>query len=384
MADPTSNPAADPNAAAPARLREVHDDPELIDLSVGEPDMATPAAIVEAGIEALRGDATHYTPRIGYPSLREIIAAKLERENGYGAAVEDIVVTGGGTPAIAIAIGAACRAGDTIIVPDPGWPNYEIGASRLGVGTRRYRQDPAPGVAFDLEEIESLIDETTRMVVITSPSNPTGGVASAELVGGLVELAARRDLLICADEAYESIVFEGAATSPAAVGGADLSFGCFTLSKTFAMTGWRLGYLTAPPRFRDATLAMQIAISGCASAMCQRAGEVALAVDHPEVSAAVETYRRRRDRAAEIAEPAGILKARPGGAFYLWLDISQTGLSGQQMTDWLVREREVLVSAGEVYSRLQPGHIRVSFATDEQLLVEGMIRIADGVEELRG
>src|ERR1700761_6102362 len=104
MANQTTDPAADPNAAALARLREVHDDPELIDLSVGEPDMATPAAITEAGIEALRGGATHYTPRVGYASLREIIAAKLERENGYTAAVDDIVVTGGGTPAIAIAI----------------------------------------------------------------------------------------------------------------------------------------------------------------------------------------------------------------------------------------------------------------------------------------
>lgn len=383
MAETATDPAADPNAAALARLREVHDDPELIDLSVGEPDMATPAAITEAGIEALRGGATHYTPRVGYASLREAIAAKLERENGFTAALDDIVVTGGGTPAIAIAIGAACAAGDTILVPDPGWPNYEIGAARLGVGTRRYRQDPAPGVAFDLDEIESLIDETTRMVVVTSPSNPTGGTASAEQVRGLVELCERRGLLICADEAYESIVFDGPATSPAAVGGGDLTFACFTLSKTFAMTGWRLGYLTAPPRFRDATLAMQIAISGCASAMGQRAAEVALSVSHPEVIAAVETYRRRRDRAAAIAEPAGLLRSRPGGAFYLWLDISSAGLSGQEMTDWLVREREVLVSAGEVYSRLQPGHIRVSFATDEELLVEGMKRIADGVEELR-
>jgi aspartate/methionine/tyrosine aminotransferase len=384
MADTTTDPAADPNAAALARLREVHDDPELIDLSVGEPDMATPAAITEAGIEALRGGATHYTPRVGYASLREIIAAKLERENGYTAAVDDIVVTGGGSPAIAIAIGAACTAGDTILVPDPGWPNYEIGAGRFGVRTRRYQQDPEAGVAFDLEQIESLIDETTRMVVITSPSNPTGGTASPEEVRGLVELCERRGLLICADEAYEAIVFEGTATSPAAVGGADFSFGCFTLSKTYAMTGWRLGYVTAPPRFRDLTLAMQIAISGCASAMCQRAGETALSDSHPEVEAAVETYRRRRDRAAEIAEPAGLLKSRPGGAFYLWLDISASGLTGQEMTDHLVRDHQVLVSAGEVYSQFQPGHIRVSFATDEQLLVEGMTRIASAVAELRG
>jgi aspartate/methionine/tyrosine aminotransferase len=348
---------------------------------VGEPDGPTPPALVEAGVAALRAGATRYTPRLGYATLRQAICAELAA-SGYPATPDDVVVTGGGTPAVAIALGAACRPGDAILVPDPGWPNYEIFAGRFGLTTRRYRQDPAPGVAFDLEEIEALIDGETRMIVITSPSNPTGGVADAELVGGLVALAERRDLLICSDEAYERIAFGRAPVSPGALGGAARTFSCHTLSKTYAMTGWRVGWVVVPPAFRGPALEMQVAICGCASAMGQRAAEAALASEPPEVQAAIASYRRRRDLAVAALAGTRLLAAPPEGAFYLWLDVGATGLSGQEFADRLAAEHDVLVSAGEVYSVLQPGHVRISFATAEAQLLDGLGRLVALHDEL--
>ncbi len=378
---PSQEPVAVPSVAqaAVARLRDEGLAPPAFDLSVGEPDVPTPAAIVEAGIDALRDGATRYTPRAGYRSTREVIAAKLSERNGIEVTADDVMATGGGTPAVAIAIGAACRPGDTILVPDPGWPNYEIIAGRLGIATRRYRQDPAPGLAFDLDEIESMIDARTRMIVITSPSNPTGGVAAADLVDGLVALAERHDLLICSDEAYETITFETPAVSPAARGGRGRTFACYTLSKTFAMTGWRIGYLVVPPGFADVALQMQIGIAGCASAMGQRALEFALTHELPEVTDAVEAYRRRRDSALAIGEAGGLSIVRPGGAFYLWVDVAASRLTGQQFADRLRADHDVLVSAGEVYSSLQTGRIRVSFSAPDAHVEEGMRRISAAV-----
>ncbi|MBS1895712.1 MAG: pyridoxal phosphate-dependent aminotransferase [Actinobacteria bacterium] len=371
-----------PVEAALSRVIDIPDSPTMIDLSVGEPDIVTPPRIVEAGIEALRAGHTHYTARRGEGPLRDLIVEKLRRKNGIEVGRDDLIVTSGGGAAVTAAIGGGCRPGDSILIPDPGWPNYELFSLRMGVRPRRYRQDPSADVAFDLEEIESLIDDTTRMIVITSPSNPTGGMASPELVRELVELAERHDLLICSDEAYEDIVFEGRPTSPAAVGGADRTFACFTFSKTYAMTGWRIGYVVVPPRFDQQAFAMQVTTSGSAPTVAQKAAEAALAEEQPEVTAAIEAYGRRREAAASIAEAGGLLRSRPAGAFYLWLDIGRSGLSGQEFTSRLARDHDVLVSAGEVYSELQSGHVRVSYATADDLVTEGMNRLVSAVDGL--
>lgn len=373
-----------PVEAALGRVIDIPDSPTMIDLSVGEPDIVTPPAIVEAGIAALRAGATHYTARRGEGPLRDLIVDKLARENDIRVGPDDLIVSSGGGAAVTIAIGGGCRPGDGILIPDPGWPNYELFALRMGLEPRRYRQDPSPGVALDLDEIESLIDERTRMIVLTSPSNPTGGMASPELVRGLVQLAESHDLLICSDEAYEAIVFEGKPSSPAsrAAGGADRTFACFTFSKTYAMTGWRIGYVVVPPAYAQQAFAMQVTTSGSAPTVAQKAAQVALSTEQPEVTAAIAAYARRRERASAIAEAGGLLRSRPPGAFYLWLDVGRTGLSGQEFTNWLARERDVLLSAGEVYSESPAPHVRVSYATSEDLLVEGMNRLVAAVDEL--
>jgi aspartate/methionine/tyrosine aminotransferase len=355
--------------------------PGSIDLSGGEPDFATPSHIVDAGVRALTGGATKYTPRAGVESLREAIVEKLARRNGYEARVDDVIVTAGGTPATCIAIASTCSRGDAILGPDPGWPNYQLVADSIGIESRRYRQPPSG--ALDLDEIERLVDGRTKLIVVNSPSNPTGAMISRPDLTRLIELAERHRLAILADEAYEDIVFEGEAVSPAAIGGTVDVFSCYTLSKSYAMTGWRVGYIVVPGSASRAAMRVQTAITGCASAMAQHAAEVAITGPQTFVSEMCSAYRRRRDLAVEILQRAKLIDAAPQGAFYLWVDVASSGLSGADFARALMTDRKVVVSAGDVYSTFPTPatHVRASFATAEENVLNAARELADAVQQ---
>jgi aspartate aminotransferase len=351
-----------------------------IDLSGGEPDFPTPDHVGEAGLRAIREGETRYTPKVGLASLRELIVEKVRTRNGYTAAFEDVIVTGGGSPAVCIAIAASCTAGDNILVPDPGWPNYQIFAEQIGIECRRYRQ--LPSTPIDFEAIESLIDSRTRLLVWNAPSNPTGAMGANGEVETLVELAERHGLSLLSDEAYEDIYYEQPPTSPSALGGAKRTFGCYTFSKTYAMTGWRVGYVTVPPTFRNQAIQFQTAINGCASSISQRAAEAAIAGPQTVVEERRLEYRRRRDKIVQELLGTQLLDGIPEGAFYLWLDVSASRHTGASFTAWLAEQTGILVSAGEVYSTHTNHHIRVSFAEAEELVVDALRQIRDGVEAL--
>jgi aspartate/methionine/tyrosine aminotransferase len=352
-----------------------------IDLSVGEPDFDTPSGIREAASRAIAAGDTRYTPRLGLPELREAVRVRLASDKGYEPAYEDTVVTAGGSPAACIAIAASCAAGDSIVLPDPSWPNYEMFAARIGVASRRYRQDP--GQELDLDEIDALIDGSTRLIVLNSPANPTGHVVTRSETEAIVELAARRNIWILSDEAYESIVFDGGRSwSPCAVEGLGRTFACYTFSKTYAMTGWRVGYLVAPPEFRRAVLELQATMTGCAPTIAQRGAVYAVAHCSASAESMRLAYQRRKDLAVQELEAAALLDGVPRGAFYLWLNVARTGMTGLEVTDWLRSEAGVVVSAGEVYSQRSPHHVRASFAVGDDQLRGALGRIRSGVEKL--
>jgi aspartate/methionine/tyrosine aminotransferase len=367
--------------AAASRLLGIEHSETAIDLSVGEPDFPTPEGVRAAGIRAIEADKTRYTPRLGLPELREAVRARLAREKAYEPAYEDTIVTAGGSPAICIAIAASCGRGDTILVPEPSWPNYDMFAAQLGVASRRYRQRPSS--SLDLDEIDGLVYETTKLIVVNSPSNPTGAVVGRDDVERLVELAQRRGIWILSDEAYESIVYDGLqAWSPSALGGAEQTFAAYTFSKTYAMTGWRVGYLVVPARFRRAALELQATITGCAPAMAQHAAVYALEHAGSAAEAMRLAYSRRRDLAIQALDGAGVIDRIPEGAFYLWLDIGRTRRGGLEFTNLLAQNADVVVSAGEVYSSQSNHHVRVSFAVDDQHLLAALERIRATVERL--
>jgi aspartate/methionine/tyrosine aminotransferase len=348
---------------------------------VGEPAFDTPVGIREAAVRALAAGDTRYTPRLGFPELREAVRVRLARDKGFHPAFEDAVITAGGSPAACISIAATCQSGDTIVVPDPAWPNYDLFAARIGVGVRRYRYSASR--ELDLEEIDSLIDATTKLLIINSPANPTGAVATKEEMASLVELAARRTVWILSDEAYEGIVFDGErAWSPCALGGSDRTFAAYTFSKTYAMTGWRVGYLIIPSEFRRAALELQATMTGCAPSMAQRGAEHALRHCDEEAETMRRVHELRRNLALSQLDGSGIVDGTPRGAFYLWLSIERSGMTGQRFADWIWRQAGVRVSAGEVYSRAEPHHVRASFATDERSLGAGLGRIQSALDSL--
>jgi aspartate/methionine/tyrosine aminotransferase len=365
--------------AAAARLLGIEQSPTAIDLSVGEPDFDTPPEIRNAGARALADGATRYTPRLGLPELREAIRARLARDKGYEPAFEDTIVTAGGSPGTCVSIAAACQRGDTILIPEPSWPNYELFSARIGVGCRRYTQRASQ--PLDLDEIEALVDASTRLIVVNSPANPTGSVVSRADTEGLVELAERHRIWILSDEAYEGIVFGGLqAWSPCALGGMNRTFAAYTFSKTYAMTGWRVGYLLVPPSFRRSALELQATMTGCAPAMAQRAAEYALAHGGASAETMRRAYERRRDAAVATLDGTGLLDGVPEGAFYLWLDVERAGLTGLEFTTRLADEAEVVVSAGEAYSNRSDHHVRVSFAVDDEQLQRALERLRATVE----
>jgi aspartate aminotransferase len=368
--------------AAALRLLGVDHSPTAIDLSVGEADFETPRAIREAAVQALMAGETRYTPRLGLPELREAVCVRLERKKDYRPCFEDAVITAGASPAVCISIAAVCRSGDTILVPDPAWPNYQMFANRIGVGCRRYGFRAS--VELDLDELEALIDTTTRLVVVNSPANPTGALATRGELERLVAIAERRGIWILSDEAYDGIVFEGErAWSPCAVGGLERTFAAYTFSKTYAMTGWRVGYLVAPAAFRRAVLELQATMTGCAPAMAQRAAVFALEHGASYAETMRLAYEQRRDAALQQLRGTDLVDGVPRGAFYLWLTIDRTGMSGLELTQWLAREADVLVSAGEVYSDGSAPHVRVAFAVSDESLRRGLAAIRSAVGELR-
>jgi aspartate/methionine/tyrosine aminotransferase len=367
--------------AAAGRLLGTPPPVGAIDLSVGEPDFATPNGIRDAANRTLAAGDTRYTPRLGFPELRDAVRARLARDKGYEPMFEDTVVTAGGSPAICIAIAATCASGSSIVLPDPSWPNYEMFAARIGVESRRYRQET--GQHLDLDAIEALIDGSTKLIVVNSPSNPTGQVLTRAETEAFVELAARRDIWILSDEAYESIVFDGdSAWSPCAVGGLGRTFASYTFSKTYAMTGWRVGYLVVPPEFRRAALELQATMTGCAPTIAQRGAEYALANCDASVESMRLAYQQRRNFAVQELDGAALLDGAPRGAFYLWLNVSRTGMTGLEFTNWLRSEAGVVVSAGEVYSERSTHHVRASFAVSDERLGRALGRIRSGVEKL--
>jgi aspartate/methionine/tyrosine aminotransferase len=352
-----------------------------IDLSVGEPDFVTPSGIRDAANRALAAGDTRYTPRLGFPELRDAVRARLAADKGYEPTFEDTIVTAGGSPAICIAIAATCAAGDSIVLPDPSWPNYQLFAARVGVESRRYCQDV--GQELDLEAIEALIDGSTKLVVLNSPGNPTGHLLTRAETEAIVDLAARRGIWILSDEAYESIVFDGErAWSPCAVGGLGRTFASYTFSKTYAMTGWRVGYLVAPSEFRRAALELQATMTGCAPTIAQRGALHALAHCNAAAESMRLAYQQRKDLAVRELDGAALLDGAPRGAFYLWLNVARTGMTGLEFTDWLQRETDVVVSAGEVYSERSADHVRASFAVSDEQLGDALGRIRSGVDKL--
>ena len=370
-------------AAARARALEATGR-SVIHLEIGEPDFDTPANIRAAAQKALDEGFTHYPPYMGLPALREAIAADVSARKDVSVQADHVIVTPGAKPVMYYAMLALIEPGDEVIVPDPGYPIYEsmarfAGGTPVPLPIRQEREFRA-----DLDELESLITKRTRMLVLNSPANPTGGLFTREDIVRIAELALRHDLVVLADEIYGRIVYEGEHVSIASIPGMlERTIILDGFSKTFAMTGWRLGYAVLPDVLLFAFGRLIINSVSGTSTFSQVAAIEALNGPQDEVEAMVTEFRARRDLVVQgLNDIPGISCIEPHAAFYVFPDISATGLDGAELANRLLHDAGVCVLAGTAFGQVGRDHIRISYANSRANLTEALTRIRSVVEPL--
>ncbi len=349
---------------------------DVIMLSVGEPDVPLAPHIAEAAKAAWDADETDYTANGGIPELRRAIADKLARDNGLHVDVEQVWVTVGATQGLHQAMALLLGAGDEVLVPDPGYTTFTMNAHMLDAVPVPYPLHPEAGFLPDIEQLERLVTERTRVLIVNSPSNPLGVVFPRETLQALLELARRHDLWVISDEVYEAFTYGAEHVSIAALDTDDRVFSVFSLSKTYAMTGVRVGYLVVPPGMSATMRAVQEATISCVAAPDQYAGVAAITGEQEHVARAAAHYRSNMELAARLLDERGIRYQRPAGSFYLWVDMSHA--SGGDVASWAMAfllEHRVAVAPGSAFGRSGEGWIRVCLAATPEDVATGLGRL---------
>ena len=354
---------------------------EIIHLEIGEPDFDTPANIVDAAIEALRGGHTHYTPANGVPPLRQAIAEEVSKTRDISVHPDQVVVVPGGKPIMFFILLALCEAGDEVIYPNPGFPIYEsminfVGATPVPVPLLMEKE-----FSFDLDEFESLVTDRTQLIILNSPANPTGGVLSPDDLARVAEIALAGGIPVLADEIYSHILYDEAFASIATIPGMeDLTIILDGYSKTYAMTGWRMGYGVMPIELAQHITKLMVNSNSCTAAFTQMAGIEALSGPQGAVGEMVDAFRRRRDLiVAGLNEIPGFRCLLPKGAFYVFPNIEDTGKTSQELADYLLQEAGVALLSGTCFGVYGEGFLRLSYANSEENINKALERISDAL-----
>jgi aspartate aminotransferase len=388
---PIGNRPATPSSIASSmpvsRIREIMElawkDPETIHLEVGEPDFPTPEHVVEAAYEAARAGRTRYAPNAGIPELREALANKVTRRNGYEAHPDQVLVTQGGIQALYLVLLAMLEPGDEVLLPDPAWPNFRMIAHLLGARVLPYPLVSEGDFLPRLEDLERLVTPRTRAILVNTPSNPLGTVVPRELVEPLLEFARRRDLWYISDEVYDEVVFDDAFVSAGAVADpGERLVSIYSFSKVYAMTGWRVGYLVAPPDLAKLLTGMQEPIVSCVNTPAQLAALAAVTGPQDVVREMRESYRERRDELLEILDRGGLPSSQPSGAFYVWTDVSAANVPSMDFARSLIEREHVAVAPGSAFGDLGEGYVRLSLASSKEDLLDGASRLVQTVHLL--
>ena len=350
--------------------------PEVIHLEVGEPDAPTPMSITEAALQAAREGWTRYAPNAGLPSLRRKVAERVSRRSGARVADERVVITTGAVGGLYSALMAVLDPGDEVLIPDPGWPNYAAIAHLAGATAVRYGLPAQRGFLPDIAEIQRLTTARTKAILINTPGNPTGAVFSPALMQALIAHAQESGLYVVSDEVYEDMVFEGEHVSAGSFGADDRVFVVSGASKSFAMTGWRIGWLVCPPALAGAATALQEPVTSCASTIAQKAAEAALDGGDASARELCATFRRRRDMVVEVLGTAGLLPVVPAGAFYALVDISRAREDSLAFCKRLLQEQSVAAVPGVTFGPQSDRYIRIAFTINDADLRTGLERLA--------
>ena len=355
----------------------------VVHLEIGEPDFATPDHVVRAAESALDDGHTHYVPSPGIPPLREAVAAHLSAVGRLHAAREQVVVTPGAKPVMFYSMLALCEPGDEVIYPDPGFPMYGSIAGFTGATPVPLPLREENDFRVDVDELERLVTARTKLLILNSPHNPCGSVLTADDVEGIARIALANDLVVLTDEVYSSLCYEDDRPSVLDVEGmAERTILLDGWSKTFAMTGWRLGYGVFPPELVEPVTRLVVNSVSCVPAFCQYAAIAALEGPWDFVDRMREEFRARRDVVVDgLNAIDGITCRRPGGAFYAFPNVTQLGRSAQQVADDLLEHAGVACLPGTAFGAAGEGFLRLSYANSVPNLQQALSAIEKYVSQ---
>lgn len=350
--------------------------PGTIILAVGEPGELVGPEVRSVAARAWNEGDLRYTPNGGVPELRHAVVEKLARENDLSIDPEQVWVTVGATQALHMAMALTLSKGDEVLVPDPGYTTFTMNAHLLQARPVPYPLRPEHAFQPDLEELDALVTPRTRAIIVNSPSNPLGSTFDQSTLSAILDLARRHDLWVISDEVYERFTWGAPHVSPLSLDTDDRVLSVFSTSKTYAMTGARVGWLVTPPGWRPTMLRVQESLVSCVDAPSQRAAVAALTGDQRPVERAAAHYRANLDAAISQLDAQGLAYLAPTGAFYLWIDVSHA--SGGDVVAWCERfldEAGVAVAPGSAFGASGEGWIRVCVASDREQLLEGLRRL---------
>lgn len=357
------------------RLTEIaHSHGQVIHLGLGEPQEPTPMAIRRAVSRAALNGRTKYTPNAGYQKLRHAIQKKLSDFNHVQIDSDGIFVTPGATYGLAVAVGSLINPGDEVLVPDPGYPNFAGTVLHYGGKPVYYKLEEQHGYQPDIKKLRSLLSEKTKLMILNSPSNPTGAVLSEETIRQITDLTRQQGIWLLSDEVYEAFVFKGRHVSPLSYPDSDHVVGLYSFSKTFNMAGLRVGYLVTRSRQLQTSLikAQELYIS-CAPSTSQWAAFEALTKCQKDIESLRKNFETKRLAALSFLN--GLTHYEPTGAYYLMLDISKTGLTSDKFADRLLADHAVAVAPGSTFGPSGNGLIRIAFTPPKDHFEEGLKKI---------
>jgi aspartate/methionine/tyrosine aminotransferase len=356
----------------------------IIHMEIGEPDFDTPANIVAAGVRAMEGGYTHYGPSAGLPEVRDTIAEFVSDTRGVPVERGQVIVMSGAKPALFYSLFALVDPGDEVIYPNPGFPAYRETIDVLGAVGVPMPLEEATGFSIAPERFASLVSDKTKVCILNSPQNPTGGVLDMELLETVAELAAKHDFYVISDEIYSRIVYDASVPSFYSIpGAAERTVLVDGFSKTYAMTGWRLGYAVMPTHFTPVVARLFSNANSCTCTFVQMAGIEALKGPQDSVGEMVDEFKVRRDILVDgLNKLPGFRCHKPLGAFYVFPNIEGTGMSSGHLQSYLMEEAGVAVVAGPSFGEYGEGYIRLSYANSRENIRAALDSMRAALEKL--
>ncbi|KJR49532.1 Aspartate aminotransferase [Desulfosporosinus sp. I2] len=359
---------------------------DIVHLEIGEPDFDTPKNIIDAACLALNSGYTHYTAAPGIPEVRETIADYVRKHKNVDASADDVVIVPGGKPIMFFSIMATIDPGDEVIYPNPGFPIYEsvikfVGGKPVPIPLREENQ-----FRLDVNELARLITPKTKMLIINSPGNPTGGVLTSDDVRAIADLVRGKDILVLSDEIYDRIVYGD--THPLSIaslpGMKDWTIILDGFSKTYAMTGWRLGYGVMHPEIAARIAQLMVNSNSCTAASTQMAGKEALTGPQNEVDTMVAEFKRRRDTMVTgLNSISGVSCLSPEGSFYVFPNLKSFGKNSKEIADYLLNEAGVACLGGTAFGSYGEGYLRFSYANSIENIQKALERIETALGKMR-